>query len=261
MRVLRNIVILTGAGISAESGIDTFRSSGGLWEQHRVEDVATPEAFVRDPELVLRFYDMRRAAIQTKLPNAAHFALARLAAGWPGAVTVVTQNVDDLHERGGVMSGLIHMHGEHLKAWCTACDGRPVWRGTLIERPACPLCRARALRPDVVWFGEVPYHMDAIHAAVRAADLFVSIGTSGAVYPAAGLVRMAQGRGATTLELNLEASQRSDWFDETRLGAASVLVPAWVDEMLGRAFFERSGTRSDSGTSVSAAEKRGKPKI
>ena len=232
MTSIRNIVILTGAGISAESGIDTFRSAGGLWEQHKVEDVATPEGFARDPDLVLRFYDMRRAAIQTKTPNPAHEALARLDGAWDGELLIVTQNVDDLHERAGA-TRVLHMHGEHLNAWCTACDSRPRWSGTLIERPLCPTCGERALRPDVVWFGEVPYEMDLIHAALSKADLFVSIGTSGAVYPAAGFVRNARALGAGTLELNLEASQGSRWFDETRLGAASELVPAWVDELLG----------------------------
>ena len=237
MPEIRNIVILTGAGISAESGIDTFRGGGGqsgmgLWEQHRVEDVATPEAFARDPDLVLRFYDMRRAAIQEKEPNAAHLALARLDRAWPGGLLIVTQNVDDLHERAGARR-VLHMHGEHLNAWCTHCDLRSRWREPLIDRPACPACGARSLRPDVVWFGEMPYRMDEIYAALRAADLFVSIGTSGAVYPAAGFVRDARELGARTLELNLERSEGSAWFDESRLGPAGELVPAWVAEVLG----------------------------
>jgi NAD-dependent deacetylase len=233
MSTIRNIVILTGAGVSAESGIDTFRGGGGLWEQHRVEDVATPEAFARDPDLVLRFYDMRRASIQEKQPNAAHFALARLDAEWPGELLIVTQNVDDLHERAGARR-VLHMHGEHLNAWCTACGTRSKWTAPLIDRPPCPACGARALRPDVVWFGEMPYRMDEIYAALRAADLFVSIGTSGAVYPAAGFVRDARELGARTLELNLERSEGSAWFDESRLGPASELVPAWVEETLAR---------------------------
>ena len=232
----RSIVILTGAGVSAESGIDTFRSgaNGGpsLWEQHRVEDVATPEGFASDPDLVLRFYDMRRAAIQTKAPNRAHRALARLEREWTGPVTVVTQNVDDLHERAG-SARVIHMHGEHLSAWCIACDARTRWTGTLIDRPPCPACGAPALRPDIVWFGEIPYRMDDIQTALADADLFVSIGTSGAVYPAAGFVRLARELGAQTLELNLERSKGSSWFDETRLGPASEVVTAWVDELLG----------------------------
>lgn len=228
----RNIVILTGAGVSAESGIDTFRGAGGLWENHRVEDVATPEAFARDPELVLRFYDMRRAAIQEKQPNEAHAALARLDAEWPGELLIVTQNVDDLHERAGARR-LLHMHGEHLLAWCTACDARHAWSGPLIHRPPCPACESPSLRPDVVWFGEMPYQMERIHAALRDADLFVSIGTSGAVYPAAGFVRSARDLGARTLELNLEPSQGSHLFHECRHGPASEVVPAWVAEMLG----------------------------
>ncbi|MFM5931289.1 MAG: NAD-dependent deacylase [Novosphingobium sp.] len=231
MTQIRNIVILTGAGVSAESGIDTFRDGGGLWEQHRVEDVATPEAFARDPNLVHRFYDMRRAAIQEKVPNEAHMALARLDAEWKGNLLIVTQNVDDLHERAGA-SRVLHMHGEHLNAWCTACDSRPRWRGPLIDRPACPVCGSHSLRPDVVWFGEMPYRMGEIYAALREADLFVSIGTSGAVYPAAGFVQNARELGAQTLELNLERSQGSHWFHETRLGPASEVVPAWVAEML-----------------------------
>ncbi len=231
-RDIRNIVILTGAGISAESGIDTFRSAGGLWEQHRVEDVATPEGFARDPDMVLRFYDMRRAAIQAKQPNPAHEALARLEMEWDGELLIVTQNVDDLHERAGA-GRVLHMHGTHLNAWCTSCDVRSRWTGPLIERPPCPVCAARALRPDVVWFGEMPYRMGEIHAALRSADLFVSIGTSGAVYPAAGFVRDARELGARTLELNLERSQGSSWFHESRLGLASEVVPAWVAELLG----------------------------
>jgi NAD-dependent deacetylase len=231
MTNIRNIVILTGAGISAESGIDTFRGAGGLWENHRVEDVATPEAFERDPELVLRFYDMRREAIQQKQPNAAHEALARLDREWDGGLLIVTQNVDDLHERGGA-TRVLHMHGEHLNAWCLACDERSPWTGTLMERPPCPQCGQSALRPDVVWFGEMPYRMDEIYGALREADLFVSIGTSGAVYPAAGLVRNARDLGAQTLELNLEESQGSRWFHESRLGPATEIVPVWVEEML-----------------------------
>ena len=232
MSPIQNIVILTGAGVSAESGIDTFRAAGGLWEQHRVEDVATPEAFERDPDLVFRFYDMRRKAIQTKQPNAAHRALARLDAKWPGELTIVTQNVDDLHERAGARR-LIHMHGEHLTAWCTGCDAHVPWTGPLIDRPACPACGVRGhLRPDIVWFGEMPYRMDEIYHAINRADLFVSIGTSGAVYPAAGFVREARAMGALTLELNMEPSQGSHWFDEARHGPATELVPQWVEQVL-----------------------------
>ncbi|TYC85291.1 NAD-dependent deacylase [Novosphingobium sp. BW1] len=239
MEQVRNIVILTGAGVSAESGIGTFRDAGGLWENHRVEDVATPEAFARDPDLVFRFYDMRREQVLQVEPNAAHHALARLQREWPartgGSVMLVTQNVDDLHDRAlDVADGVevIHMHGQHFSAWCTACDGRTRWTASLIDSPPCPSCGAAALRPDIVWFGEMPYRMDEIFAALEDADLFVSIGTSGAVYPAAGFVRTAADMGAHTLELNLEPSQGTDWFDEARHGPATQTVPVWVEEML-----------------------------
>ena len=231
MSPIQNIVILTGAGVSAESGIDTFRDAGGLWEQHRVEDVATPEAFERDPDLVFRFYDMRREAIQTKQPNAAHRALARLDAKWPGELTIVTQNVDDLHERAGARR-LIHMHGEHLTAWCTGCDAHVPWTGPLIDRPACPACGVRGhLRPDIVWFGEIPYHMEQIWEAVETAEIFAAIGTSGQVYPAAGLAQHARRAGARTVELNLASSAVSSDFDEIRTGPATEVVPAWVAEL------------------------------
>jgi NAD-dependent deacetylase len=232
MSGVRNIVILTGAGISAESGIDTFRDAGGLWEQHRVEDVATPEGFARNPDLVLSFYDMRRAALGTVVPNRAHEALARLDRAFGGELLIVTQNVDDLHERAGA-SRVLHMHGELKSALCTSCDMRSPWDAPMIDRPPCPVCRAPTLRPDVVWFGEMPYQMDRIYAALRRADLFVSIGTSGAVYPAAGFVRDAREMGARTLELNLERSEGSHWFHESRQGRAGELVPAWVEEVLG----------------------------
>lgn len=232
MAEIERIVILTGAGISAESGIDTFRSAGGLWEQHRVEDVATPEGFARNPDLVLNFYDARRAALAHVVPNPAHAALARLERAFAGDLLLVTQNVDDLHERGG-SAGVLHMHGELQSALCTACETRSAWTRTMIDRPACPVCHAQALRPDVVWFGEMPYQMGRIYAALERCDLFVSIGTSGAVYPAAGFVQEARASGARCLELNLERSEGSHLFHETRLGPASVLVPQWVDEVLG----------------------------
>lgn len=236
MDKIDNIVILTGAGVSAESGIDTFRAEGGLWEQHRVEDVATPEGFARDPDLVLGFYDMRRAALGRVQPNAAHKALARLEAEFSGDLLIVTQNVDDLHERGGAKR-VLHMHGELRSALCLACEMRSPWDAPMLAkdggRPPCPVCHAPSLRPDVVWFGEMPYQMDRIYRALREADLFVSIGTSGAVYPAAGFVRDASGLGARTLELNLERSEGSHWFDEARQGPASELVPQWVEEVLG----------------------------
>jgi NAD-dependent deacetylase len=229
---LHKIVILTGAGISAESGLATFRGTDGLWEGHRVEDVATPEAFRRDAALVHTFYNARRAQVDTAEPNAAHRALARLDADWPGELLLITQNVDDLHERAG-SKRLIHMHGENKKAWCLACDRRFPWGGPMSEESLCPSCGASGgLRPDIVWFGELPYDMDRIHDAVRGCDLFVSIGTSGAVYPAGGFVQTARYCGARTLEINLEPSGGSFLFDESRIGKAGELVPAWVTEVL-----------------------------
>ncbi|WP_326523835.1 NAD-dependent deacylase [Sphingomonas sp.] len=231
---IRNIVVLTGAGISAESGIATFRGPGGLWEGHRVEDVCTPQALMRDPELVHRFYDLRRAALATVAPNAAHDALARLDAAWPDDLLIVTQNVDDLHERAGARR-LLHMHGELKSALCAACETRTGWSDGLPPGAACPACGAPALRPDIVFFGEMPYAMDRIEAALAACDLFVSIGTSGAVYPAAGFVRTAKWHGAATLELNLDPSDGSFHFDESRMGPAGMLVPEWVDSVLAKA--------------------------
>ena len=232
MRALRNIVVLTGAGISAESGLATFRGPEGLWEGHRVEDVATPEAFARDPVLVHRFYDARRENLKRVEPNAAHRALARLDAGWPGGLLIVTQNVDDLHERAGAKR-LLHMHGELNSAWCRACDARTAWAGEMGGHALCPECGvAGRLRPDIVWFGEMPYEMERIDRALMDADLFVSIGTSGNVYPAAGFVQTARYVGARTLEMNLEPSLGSYLFDESRIGKAGELVPAWVEEVL-----------------------------
>ena len=231
MRGIENIVILTGAGISAESGIATFRGPGGLWEGHRVEDVCTPEALAHDPVLVHRFYDARRAALAGVVPNAAHAALARLDAAWPGDLLIVTQNVDDLQERAGAKR-LLHLHGKLQSALCAACGAQARWAADLLPGSACTACGAGALRPDIVFFGEMPYDMATIERALGAADLFVSIGTSGAVYPAAGFVQGARHAGARTLELNLERSAGSAHFHETRLGAAGVLVPAWVDAML-----------------------------
>ncbi|WP_390583935.1 NAD-dependent deacylase [Erythrobacter sp. MTPC3] len=234
MAEIKRIVILTGAGISAESGIDTFRSAGGLWEQHRVEDVATPEGFARNPDLVLGFYDARREALASVEPNDAHRALARLEREFAGDLLLVTQNVDDLHERGGSRR-VLHMHGELKSALCAACEMRSAWDAPMSDRPQCPICQAPSLRPDVVWFGEMPYQMERIYAALSQADLFVSIGTSGAVYPAAGFVQEVQRTGADTLELNLDASDGTPFFREARHGPAGSLVPQWVDEVLARA--------------------------
>ncbi|MEO5611659.1 MAG: NAD-dependent deacylase [Sphingomicrobium sp.] len=252
---IRNIVILTGAGVSAESGLATFRGPDGLWEGNRVEDVATPEAFERDPALVHAFYDARRARLGTVRPNAAHDALARLDAEWPGELLLVTQNVDDLHERAG-SKRLLHMHGELKRGWCQACGERFSWDGPMSPnsvRPErsrgmpegvstsldtngvnlCPSCAVGGeVRPDIVWFGEMPYAMERIEEALRWCDLFVSIGTSGAVYPAAGFVQTARYCGARTLEINFEPSQGSMFFHESRIGKAGQLVPAWVKEVL-----------------------------
>ena len=227
-----NIVILTGAGVSAESGLATFRGPDGLWEGHRVEDVATPEAFLRDPDLVHAFYDARRERLAAVEPNDAHRALAKLDSEWPGDLLLVTQNVDDLHERAG-SKRLLHMHGELKKGWCLACNGRFQWDGSMGMNVSCPGCSAAGMvRPDVVWFGEIPYQMESIDEALRRCDLFVSIGTSGAVYPAAGFVQTASHCGARTLEMNLEPSMGSFLFDESRTGRAGELVPRWVDEVL-----------------------------
>ena len=229
---LVRIVVLTGAGISAESGVPTFRDAEGLWHGHRVEDVATPEAFERQPGLVHRFYDQRRAALASVEPNDAHRALARLEAAVGDDLLVVTQNIDDLHERGGSRR-VLHMHGRLHSALCRGCRRRFEWTGALGDRPPCPHCGRPELRPDVVWFGELPYEMDRIHDALARAELFVSIGTSGAVHPAAGFVLYAAAHGARTVELNLVPSAGSHLFDEARHGPASRLVPAWVDELLG----------------------------
>jgi NAD-dependent deacetylase len=227
----RGLVILTGAGISAESGLATFRGPDGLWEGHRVEDVCTPQALAQNPKLVHDFYDARRAALATVEPNPAHHALARLDAAWLGELLIVTQNVDDLHERAGARR-MLHMHGQLNSALCAHCGEQAPWQGDMPSGSVCSTCGVPALRPDIVFFGEIPYDMDRIEAALSQADLFVSIGTSGAVYPAAGFVRMARAFGAQTLELNLEPSEGSRWFDECRHGPASTLVPAWVDELL-----------------------------
>lgn len=228
-----HIVILTGAGISAESGVKTFRDADGLWEGHDIHEVATPEAFERNPALVQRFYDERRAQVQAVEPNAAHTALARLAQEFSGRVTLITQNVDDLHERAG-SPNVIHMHGELLRAWCLACDRRAEWAGTLSDGPSCPHCSEIALRPDIVWFGEMPYHMDAIEEALATCDVFAAIGTSGVVYPAAGFAQVALSMGAHTVEHNLETSAVTSIFAEVHSGPATKTVPEWVGELLKR---------------------------
>jgi NAD-dependent deacetylase len=232
---LKNIVVLTGAGISKESGLDTFRDPDGIWSRVSIEEVATPQAFARDPVRVHAFYNDRRrgllnAAVQ---PNAAHLALARLEREWPGEVLLVTQNIDDLHERAGSRN-LIHMHGEILKARCESCGSVVDWREDLAVTSCCLACgEMGAMRVHVVWFGEMPFAMDRIYRALASAELFVSIGTSGNVYPAAGFVEEARMHGrAHTVELNLEPSDGASLFHEARHGPATALVPAFVDEIL-----------------------------
>ena len=229
---MNKIVALTGAGISAQSGLGTFRDAGGLWAEHAIEDVATPEGFARDPALVHRFYNARRAQAAQAQPNAAHAALAQLEAEYPGDVLIITQNVDDLHERAGSRN-VIHMHGELTKAMCHACGHR--WGAALVMHPTdvCPACQAPAVRPDVVWFGEVPYGMGVIDPALSHADVFVSIGTSGQVYPAAAYAQHSGRLGAHTIELNLEPSANSRDFAEAHYGPATDVVPNWVARMLG----------------------------
>jgi NAD-dependent deacetylase len=224
------IVVLTGAGISAESGLRTFRAADGLWEDHHVEDVATPEAFARDPGLVQRFYNERRRQLKEVAPNPAHFALADLERVWPGELLVITQNVDDLHDQAGSRN-LIHMHGELRKARCLACGKICPWDADILEDSCCPFCqRGGRLRPHIVWFGEMPLELDRIGDALERCDLFAAIGTSGHVYPAAGFVSMVPST-AWTVELNLDASLVSSAFRECRQGRATELVPAWVDEV------------------------------
>jgi NAD-dependent deacetylase len=230
---MTRIVILTGAGVSAESGLGTFRDRDGLWTRHDLTEVATPEGYARNPDLVLDFYNQRRRNCRAAGPNAAHRALARLMRARPGEVTLVTQNIDDLHERAGAPE-VVHMHGELMRALCTACGARAGWTGDMSRANACPACgRAGTLRPDVVWFGEIPYEMERIGAALAACELFVSIGTSGAVYPAAGFVAEAALHGAETLEINLEPSEGAAAFDRRIPGPATETVPRWVEGLTG----------------------------
>lgn len=239
---VQSIVILTGAGISAESGITTFRAENGLWCNHRIEDVATPEGFMRNPALVQQFYNQRRAQLHTVMPNSSHYALARLAEKFEGNLLLVTQNVDDLHDRalaGLVLSekfSLVHMHGELKKARCIKTDIVYEWAGDITEQSVCDCCReCGTLRPHIVWFGEMPLYMTEIYRALAQCDLFVAIGTSGNVYPAAGFVAEAKSAGARTIELNLEPSQVHSLFDEARHGKATALVPEFVDKFLNDA--------------------------
>ena len=231
-RMEQSIVILTGAGISAESGLPTFRDKDGLWEGYRVEDVACPQAFRHQPELVQRFYNLRRSALHAVAPNAAHLALARLQREFPGRVTLITQNIDDLHERAG-SSAVIHMHGELQKVRCDHCGHGMEWTGDLLITTACPACgRAGGLRPDIVWFGEIPYHMERIATVLETAEVFAAIGTSGHVYPAAGFVSLAKLAGAKTVEINNAQTLVSENFDHQFIGPATVEVVKWVDGLL-----------------------------
>ena len=231
-RPVGHIVILTGAGVSAESGITTFRDAGGLWENHDPMKIATPEAFRRDPALVYRFYNARRHKLDEVDPNAAHRAIARLQREFQGQVFLVTQNVDDLHERGG-SEQVCHMHGQLRQVLCQACGGRHIAQSKYDGGTACPHCHTRGeLRPDVVWFGEMPYHMSQIEGQLSACDLFIAVGTSGQVYPAAGFVRQAAACGAQTLEINREISDVSDCFQYHRQGLATEQVEQLVEELL-----------------------------
>ena len=230
MKTDSKIVILTGAGISAESGLGTFRDAGGMWSRVRIEDVATPEAFARDPRRVHEFYNMRRGAAAEARPNRAHEAIARLQRDWSGEVVLVTQNVDGLHEAAG--STAIHMHGALSGALCAACDHRWTAPQVMSPRDRCPRCAATATRPDIVWFGEMPHHLSEIDRHLETCALFVAIGTSGAVYPAAGFVAEASLCGAETLEINAAATDVSGAFDRHVVGPASVAVPDWVDQLL-----------------------------
>ena len=226
------IVILTGSGISAESGVATFRDKDGIWSKYDYREVATPEGFARNPALVHDFYNQRRRAHKGIAPNPAHHALARLEREHRGEVVVVTQNVDALHEAAGSTS-LIHMHGELMKALCARCEARHPWADDLSTSTPCPACeRPGGMRPDVVWFGEMPYYMERIAGLLAAADLFISIGTSGNVYPAAGFVAGARAHGAHTVELNLEPSEGVSLFHDAIHGPAGKVVPAYVERLL-----------------------------
>jgi NAD-dependent deacetylase len=230
----RSIVVLTGAGVSAESGIKTFRASDGLWEDHRIEDVATPDGFRRDAELVHRFYNARRSQLSAVQPNEAHKALALLEQEFDGDYLLITQNVDNLHERAGSQS-LIHMHGELLKVRCLK-SGYVYTIDTPISSSASCLCCGEPghLRPDIVWFGETPMEMERIYDHLANCDLFISVGTSGHVYPAAGFVELATEVGAYAIEINLESTRQQALFDEHRVGLAGEEVPKLVDQILGK---------------------------
>ena len=227
------LVILTGAGVSAESGLGTFRDKGGVWTKYDLAEVATPEGFARDPALVHGFYNARRANAADAAPNAAHHALAKLQAQWPGEVVLITQNIDDLHERAG-SDEVIHIHGTLTGALCAACEHRWPAPAQMAPTDTCPACGAETTRPDIVWFGEIPYRMEEIAGHLDTAEVFAAIGTSGQVYPAAGFVEEAAQMGAHTVEINLSEEPTSPFFQERRFGPATAAVPEWVAELLAR---------------------------
>lgn len=231
----RSIVILTGAGISVESGLETFRDRNGLWSKVDHREVATPEGFAHNPVKVHDFYNKRRRQLRDTLPNAAHHALARLEGAWRGDFLLVTQNVDDLHESAGSRK-LVHMHGELNSALCGACGMRSLWKTDMSTYSSCPQCETVGqMRPDIVWFSEMPYQMDRIYRALAKADLFVAIGTSGNVYPAAQFVEEASANGARTVEINLDVSDNTQMFNEVIRGPATKMVPDFVDRLLADA--------------------------
>jgi NAD-dependent deacetylase len=234
-RSRQSIVVLTGAGISKESGLDTFRCADGIWSKVRLEDVATPEGFERNPQMVQDFYNNRRHQLTEPdvLPNAGHQALARLEKEFPGEVLIVTQNIDNLHERAGSRN-VLHMHGELLKVRCEGCASLFQWYTDLHIEDACPACGETGwMRPHVVWFGEMPLEMGRIYAALERCALFMSIGTSGNVYPAAGFVgHVRQCTDAHTVELNLEPSEAATLFAQSLYGPATEVVPAYVEKIL-----------------------------
>lgn len=232
MTFYNNIVILTGAGISAESGLDTFRDKGGIWEKYDLMELATPEAFARNPDLVHEFYNARRAGVKKAAPNAAHYALAELENKHPGNITLITQNVDPLHGKAGSRN-LLHMHGELNKVRCLSCGDICAWEVDLFTDTPCPSCgKSGNLRPHIVWFGEMPFHSEEINSCLAKCDMFISIGTSGSVYPAADFVRVARNSGAETVELNLEPSMARNLFSVTHYGKATQIVPEYVAELI-----------------------------
>ncbi|CAI3935225.1 NAD-dependent protein deacetylase [Commensalibacter communis] len=235
---MKKIVVLTGAGVSKESGLDTFRDANGIWAKYSMEEVCSPEGFQRNPQKLHEFYNELRQELPNVQPNQAHIALAELEQAIyqnqiDAELLVITQNIDDLHERAGSQH-LYHMHGELYKLWCTACDAKIDWHHDCSIDTPCPYCGQHKLRPDIVWFGEMPYDMEEIQSALLSCDLFVSIGTSGVVYPAAGFVQMASSGHAKTIELNLEPSAGTSLFDESRLGPATQLVPQFVQQILAK---------------------------